>query len=160
MPMYSPTAEHQMLKRLTGAWSAHIKRYEPGSTKAEESTGEFLARMDLGGLFLHRDMNFGIQGFQGRGLTGWDPFQKAFVGTWVDSGGPIIYRTIAQFDERGVYCEESSGPDLDGTPVRVRMTTNIVDKDQMLFQLFHGVENSEEYYLALEIEHTRRRFGG
>lgn len=157
MPVFAPTAEHEMLKKLTGAWSARIKRFEAKGARPIESTGEFLARMDLGGLFLVRDMNFGLQGFQGRGLTGWDPIQRAFVGTWVDCASPIIYRTVGHFDERGRYCEESTGPELDGTQVRVRLTSEIVDKDQMIFHMFHGEKDEE--YLALEIEHTRRRFG-
>jgi hypothetical protein len=156
MTLYTPTAEHLALKRLTGAWSARIKRYESRDAKAHESTGEFLARMDLGGLFLVRDMNFGMQGFQGHGLTGWDPFEKAYLGTWVDSLSPVIYRTVGHFDEAGRYCEESTGPDLDGLPIRVRLVSTIVGKDQMLFQMFHGEGDAE--YLALEIEHTRRKF--
>lgn len=156
MTLSAPTAEHLQLKRLTGAWSARIKRWERRGGPVHESTGEFLARMDVGGLFLCRDMNFGLQGFQGRGLTGWDPFEKAFLGTWVDSASPVIYRTVGHFDASGRYCEESSGPDEQGNPIRVRMFTTVIGKDQMLFQLFHGEGDAE--YLALEIEHTRRRF--
>lgn len=158
MMFYAPKPEHQRLKTLTGAWAAHIKRFEQKGATAIESTGEFLARMDFGGLFLCRDMNFGMQGFQGRGLTGWDPFEQAFVGTWVDSASPVIYRTVGHFDDAGRYCEVSTGPDQDGNPVRVRLYTTIIGKDQMLFQMFHG-EGADEF-LALEIEHTRRRFRG
>ena len=156
MTPYAPTAEHDRLKRLTGAWSARIRRYESRGAKALESTGEFLARMDLGGLFLVRDMNFGMQGFQGRGITGWDPFAKGYVGTWIDSASPFIHRTSGHFDEAGTYCEESSGPDQDGNTILVRMCTTIVGKDQMLFRMFQGEGDAE--YVALEIEHTRRRF--
>src|SRR4051794_13930972 len=98
-----PGPEHQKLRRLTGAWTARIKYFgNPGGPT--ESNGEFLARMDIGGYFLSREVNFGMEGrFQGRGLTGFDTFKGAYVGTWVDSSSPIIYRTEGHFDERGVY---------------------------------------------------------
>lgn len=157
-PTSSPGgAHHQMLRRLTGAWTARIKHYVPGQAAPVESSGEFLARMDVGGQFLCRDVNFGLQGFQGRGLTGYDPFEKAFVGTWVDSESPIIYRTLGRFDEKGIYCEESEGRGPDGGFIRVRMTTEVVGRDEMLFQMFHTDEAGEERKI-LEIEHMRRRF--
>jgi hypothetical protein len=150
-----PGPEHTKLRRLTGAWAAQIKYFPAPDASPHESTGEFLSRMDIGGFFLSRDMNFGLQGYQGRGLIGYDPFQKAYVGTWVDSTSPIIYRTTGGFDARGVFCETSEGPDADGILVRTRMTTEMIEPNQMLFRMYHCGASE---WLALEIAHTRRRF--
>lgn len=153
-----PGPEHQKLRRLTGAWTARIKHFATPGSVPTESSGEFLARMDVGGYFLSRDVNFGMEGrFQGRGLTGYDTFRGAYVGTWVDSTSPIIYRTEGRFDERGVYCETSEGPGPDGRLVRTHMTTEIVDPNQMLFRMY-GLNEADERVLVLQIEHTRRRF--
>jgi len=155
-----PGPEHQKLRRLTGAWSARIKYFPPGGEAPEESNGEYLARMDIGGFFLYRDINFGIVGYQGRGLTGWDPFQKAYVGTWVDSTSPCIYPTRGHFDaEKGTFSEISEGPDENGELVRLRMSTEIIDNNQMLFRIWQRLnKTSDEEALMLEIAHTRRRF--
>lgn len=152
-----PGPEHQRLKRLTGAFAARIKYYPAPDAPALESTGEFLARMDVGGYFLCREMNFGMQGYQGRGHIGWDPFRKQYVGTWIDSTSPIIYRTEGTFDERGVFSETSTGADEAGVERAVRLTTEMVDPNQMLFRMHH-VADSGDAWLMLEIEHTRRRF--
>jgi hypothetical protein len=154
-----PGPEHQRLKRLTGAWTARIKYYPSPGADPVESAGELLARIDIGGYFLLRDINFGMQGYQGRGLTGWDAFQGAYVGMWVDSTSPIIYRTTGHFDERGNYCELSEGPNADGTIVRQRLTTEMVDPNRMLFRIYRldGPSGNDET-LMVEIEHTRRRF--
>ena len=151
-----PGPEHQKLRRLTGAWAARITRYRPGEPPLE-STGEFLARMDIGGYFLCREVNFGMQGFQGRALTSYDAFQRAYIGTWVDSMSPIIHRTRAQFDDEGTYCETSEGPDADGMLVRHRLTTEILGPNQMLFRMYELSEAGEET-LCLRVEHQRRRF--
>jgi hypothetical protein len=113
--------------------------------------------MDIGGYFLCREINFGMQGYQGRGLTGYDAFRGAYVGTWVDSTSPLIYQTEGRFDERGVYCETSEGLDADGKRIRLRLTTEMLDPNQMLFRIY-GVDDAGAETLMLHIEHTRRRF--
>jgi hypothetical protein len=162
-----PGPEHQRLKRLTGAWAASIKYFPGNGAPPEESHGEVLARMDLGGYFLCRDINFGLAGYQGRGLTGWDAFQNTYTGTWVDSTSPIIYQTRGHFDERGIYCETSEGPDANGEVVRIRMTTEVVDPgtaasdgpNKMLFRMYRLLDKQgDREEMSLEITHTRRRF--
>src|SRR4051812_24496959 len=106
-----PGPEHARLKHLTGAWAAQIKHYPTPGGEPVESAGEYVARMDLGGYFLCREMNFGLQGYQGRGLTGFDPLRGLYVGTWADSTAPLIYHTEGQFDARGVFVEVVEGPD-------------------------------------------------
>lgn len=152
-----PGPEHQMLRRLTGAWTARIQYFPAPAAPPRESNGEFLARMDLGGYFLYRDLNFGMEGYQGRGLTGWDMFERAYVGTWVDSTSPIISHTRGHFDDRGTFCEVSESRDADGKLVRVRLTTEMLDPNQMLFRIFR-VDGPGDGWLMLQVEHTRRRF--
>lgn len=153
-----PGPEHQKLKRLTGAWTAHIRWWEVPGGKPHESNGQFQARMDLGGYFLCREMNFGMQGFQGRGVVGYDPFKRQYSGIWLDSEGPLLYPTIGNFDEQGAFCEMSEGPGPDGAIVRTRMKTEMPDPNQMLFRMYRIADDGSES-IALEIEHQRRKFG-
>ncbi len=157
LELAKPGPEHQRLRRLTGAWKARIKYFPTPGAKPEEITGELLSRMDIGGCFLCREINYGMQGYQGRGLTGWDAFRGAYVGTWVDSTSPLIYRTEGNFDTRGVFCETSEGPDVDGTILRLRLTTEMVDPNQMIFQIRRKMDDGTEA-LILQVEHMRRRF--
>jgi hypothetical protein len=153
----APDEHHAALRRLTGAWSAQIRYFEAPDAPPVERTGEFLARLDLGGYFLFRQINFGMQGFQGHGVTGWDPFKKSYVGTWADSESPVIYGTEGAFDERGnVFTETSEGPDADGTMLRLLMITEIVDDTHATYRMFRTDRGSHE--LQVEILLTRRRF--
>lgn len=152
-----PGPEHQALRRLCGAWTARIRYYPSPGAQPEESNGEFLAKMDLGGYFLCRDVNYGMQGYQGRAFTGYDPLRKAYVGTWADSTSPVIYMLEGRFDEKGRFCEIFEGPDASGALIRARMTTEILDPNQMIFTMHHLLEDGTEP-LMLEIEHSRRRF--
>jgi len=158
MAVFAPPDEnHAALRRLTGAWSAEIRYFETPGGPPVVRAGEYLARVDLGGYFLFRQVNFGMQGFQGHGLTGYDPFTKKYVGTWADSESPIIYATQGAFDATGkVFTETSVGPDADGEPVTMLMISEMVDDNRATFRMFSG--EGEGKVMLLEVLLTRRRF--
>jgi hypothetical protein len=125
--------------------------------RRKRAGAEYAAKLDLGGYFLARDFDFGGQTFVGRGLTGYDPYQKKYVGVWVDSGSPAVYHTEGAFDAAGkVYTETSEGPDPHGKPLRMRMTTEGTDKDRLLFKMYR-LDDSGGETLLTEILHTRRK---
>ncbi len=79
--------------------------------------------MDIGGYFLCREMNFGMQGYQGRGLTGYERVQgrlRRHVGRF-DLAAHLSDRRPLR--RARAYCETSEGPDADGTLIRLRLTT-------------------------------------
>lgn len=156
-PFAPPDENHAALRRLTGAWAAQIRYFEAPGAPPVERAGELLARLDLGGYFLVRQVNFGMQGFQGNGVTGWDPFQQRYVGMWADSESPVIYATAGSFDARGnVFTETSEGPGPDGANVKMRMVTEIVDDTHATYRMYRTDRGTDE--LQVEILLTRRRF--
>lgn len=158
-PTYpKPGPEHERLRSLTGVWTARILAWPTLGGDPVESTGELQTRMDLGGYFLSREMNFGLQGFQGRGITGFDPRRGVYVGTWADSRSPLLHPTEGHFDDNGVFHERTHGSYPDGTPFQMRMTTTILGKTKMLYEM-RLVQDDGEEILILRIEHTRRTFG-
>ena len=67
------------------------------------------------------------------------------------------FDTEGVFDESGkVYTETSEGPDADGKPLKMRMTTEVQDRDHMLFKMYHIGEDGEAN-LVTEIVHTRSK---
>src|SRR5262245_13935796 len=95
-----PGPEHEKLKQMAGMWEGQIKAsFEPGKP-AQEGKGEYTSKLDLGGFFLMGEVKSHLAGmpFQGRALTGYDPFKKRYVGVWVDSMSPGIYTTEGSFD--------------------------------------------------------------
>ena len=159
-----PGAEQERLKQMTGEWNSQVKFYFQPGTPPMESNGTYRAKLDLGGYFLHREFEVELDSaadftglaFHGRALTGYDPYQKKYIGVWADSGSPAIYRTEGAFDKSGnLYTEISEGPDPEGKPMKFRMTTELKDQDHMLFKMYRPSEDGEEY-LVTEIAHTRR----
>jgi Protein of unknown function (DUF1579) len=152
-----PGPEHERLRALTGVWDSQVKFYSQPGTPPEESNGEYAAELDLGGYFLARDFAFGGQAFVGRGLTGFDPYKRKYVGVWVDSGSPAVYHTEGAFDASGrVYTETSEGPDPHGKPLKMRMTTEVTDRDHLLFKMYRVGDDGTQT-LITEIIHTRRK---
>lgn len=82
-----PGPEHALLKQMEGTWDGTVKLLmEPGKPPAE-SKGVFTAKMDLGGFFLVTEFKGEMMGqnFTGKGMSGYDPMKKKYVGTWADS---------------------------------------------------------------------------
>lgn len=155
-----PGPEHEQLKALVGDWDAQVKFYMKPGEKPEESKGEYTARLDVGGFFLTTEFKgqpFGGMKFHGRGLTGYDPFKKKYVGVWVDSMSPAIFSSEGEFDKQGkVYKETMQGPGPDGKVMKMKMTTEIKDKDHVVFKLFNPGEDGKDV-LMMEIGYTRKK---
>jgi len=80
-----PGPEHEILKRDAGVWDVVMEMQFPGMqpmTMNGTETSTLLA-----GRWLVTEFRGEIMGmtFEGRGLGGWDPEKKAYVGVWADS---------------------------------------------------------------------------
>jgi hypothetical protein len=151
-----PSAEHEQLKQMTGTWDALVKCSLP---TPQESKGHYRATMDLGGFFLVTEFKGEMAGkpFQGRGLTGYDPFKKKYVGVWVDSMSPGIYNCEGSFDKSGkVFTETIEGPCPEGKPMKMRAVTHVKDEDHMHLQMYLRGEDGNES-LMMEIAYTRKK---
>jgi hypothetical protein len=150
-----PTAEHERLRQMAGTWDAAVKCH----FMQQEGKGEYRAAIDLGGFFLVTEFKGELAGkpFQGRGLTGYDPFKKKYVGTWVDSMSPGIYNAEGAFDPSGkVFTETLEGPCPEGKPMRMRAVTQIKGNDHMHFQMHMRGDDGKET-LMMEIAYTRKK---
>ncbi|MGH7717792.1 MAG: DUF1579 family protein [Gemmatimonadaceae bacterium] len=123
-----------------------------------------MAKMDLGGYFLNREFEVALDdagdfkglAFHGRGLTGYNPYERKYLGVWVDSGSPAVYRTEGAFNDAGnLYTETSEGPDPQGNYMRMRLTTEVQDDDLQLFRIYQLDKDGRERLLT-EMVHTRR----
>lgn len=128
-----PGAEHARLKQLEGTWDAVMKMGDM------ESKGTMVYKMDLGGLWLTSDFQgeFGGQKFSGRGLDGYDPGRKKYVGVWVDSMSTTPMLSEGNFDKDGkVMTMSGEGPGPDGSPTKFKMTTEFRDKDSIYWTMY------------------------
>lgn len=159
-PMFPPPGpEQKALEKLAGEWEGKMTCHMmPEGQK--ESEGTYSCKMGVGGYFLLCEIKADLGGmpFEGRAITGYDPFQKKYTGTWVDSMSPTLYATEGSFDKAGkVYTETMTGADPAGKPMKFRSTTTIVDADHMKFEMFGTMPGATEEQLMMEIAYTRTK---
>jgi hypothetical protein len=155
-----PGPEQALLRRMEGVWETKIKLYVQPRKPPVESTGEYMARMEVGGLFLVGEIKSKLldNEFEARTITGYDPFKKRYAGTWVDSTSSALYTLEGSFDKTGtVYTEIMRGPDpANGKPMKVRTVTEIGDKGTMVARMY-GQRTDGKEGLMMEISYTRKK---
>lgn len=158
MPMAKPGPEHALLARDVGTWDATVEmRMAPGD-KPQASKGLEQSRL-LGGLWLITDFKSEIMGqpFEGRGVLGYDPGKKKYVGTWVDSMSLSISPSEASYDATTrTLSGWMEGPDMSGKIVRSRETTVWKNDDTRVFTIYSTTPDGVEFP-GLQITYTRRK---
>ena len=94
-----PMKEHEMLKMDDGTWQANIKMWstpdaEPSISSAKETNTMIGELWSIGKL----EGNIAGTDFIGYATLGYDPSQKKYVGTWVDSVTPEITQMSGTYD--------------------------------------------------------------
>lgn len=153
-----PGPEHELLKQLAGEWDAKLECNFPGTEGPIEATGSYSAKLDVGGFFLigQFQSEFFGQPFKGHSITGYNQFEKKYTGVWVDSMGPFLYNTTAEFSKDGkTYTEKMNGPGPDGKPINFRSVIEIKDDDHMQMTMYMIGEDDKESQM-MKIDYTRK----
>jgi hypothetical protein len=153
-----PTAEHKIFKSDVGTWDATMKVFEaegaePTVAKATE-TNEM-----IGDLWLVSRFESELAGlkFVGLGTWGYDPEEKKYVGTWIDSMNPYPQTARGDYDPATktlTAVAEGRNP-VNGEKVTYKETARTVDENTRLFEMFMPGEDGE-YWKMLEVEYKRR----
>jgi hypothetical protein len=136
------TAEHAWLRRLVGEWTSEMITIDGEPQPAGTMSGIETVRA-LGDVwFLAESRGQGPDGTstQSQMLLGYDPQQRAFVGTWIGSmmNHLWVYRAGALDAGQRILSLHAEGPSFDGAPGRMaqyRDEIEIVDADE---RLLHG----------------------
>lgn len=93
-----PGPEHEILKKDVGVWDATLEMNAPGMGPMTMQGVETNTLM--GGLWLVSKYESDMMGqpFEGRGITGWDPEKKAYVGVWADTMSTEMTHAEATYD--------------------------------------------------------------
>lgn len=157
-PFPEPGPEQKLLAQMTGEWDTKMN-CQMSPTGPVEGTGTYTAKMDLNGYFLVCDLRatLGPMPFEGRAITGYDPWKKKYVGTWVDSMSPSLYTIEGEWDKAGkVYTETITGPDPTGKPMKFSMITEIKDADHLASKMVMPGEDGKETVM-MEMTYTRKK---
>jgi hypothetical protein len=114
--------------------------------------------MGFGGFWLTEEFKGEAAGskFEGRGTTGYDPFKKKYVGTWIDSMNPTMMVVESNYDADGKrFTGTGTGTEWDGKPMNLKTTYDIKDADNFVFTMYHVVDGKEQE--AFKITYQRKK---
>jgi hypothetical protein len=152
-PMPKPGPEHEALKEMEGTWDATV------AFGGQESKGTMVYKMGLGGFWLLSDFQADLGGekFHGKGMDGYDPAKKKYVSVWADSMSPKIMASEGTFDkDKGLLTMFSEGAGPDGKPTKLKMVTEMKDKDNMVFTMYDAGKEGKEAVM-MTITYKRKK---
>ncbi len=139
LPAVKPGPEHAVLARDEGVWNFKQRMLDPMTGQWSESTGIETVKMDCGGLWScsEFDCSAGInKGFRGRGIIGFDPAKKQYVGVWVDSTTASPFALVGAYDAtKKRLVMDALGTDPQGNEIRLKMITTGVDEKRRRFSV-------------------------
>jgi hypothetical protein len=109
----------------------------------------------LGGFWQISEFKSEIMGqpFEGRGTSGYDPAQKKYVGTWVDTMTPGLATVEGTYDAATkTLTATMEGPGPDGGRVKMKETTQWTDADTRVFTMYAPNGN-----VMMKITYKRRK---
>jgi hypothetical protein len=154
------TEQHRLLHQDVGTWDAEITIFSPEEgTPPMKSKGTEKNELLPGGMWLVSRFEGEIVGmpFAGVGTSGYDPVEKKYVGTWVDSMSPHLMTTKGEYDP-ATKTLTSTGEGRDyttGQPYTAKLVTRFLDKNTRIFEM-HLPGMDGKHWKMMETKYTRR----
>lgn len=100
----APGPEHKVLASMVGEWDTEARCFMAGpDTPATVTKGTCKSTMILGGRYLQEEFQGDMMGrkYVGKGLTGYDKFNRKYVNIWIDDMGTGIFMSEGTSDASG-----------------------------------------------------------
>ncbi len=150
-----PLEEHKMLKMDEGVWNAKLTMWKtPGAEPIQSDLIE--TNTMLGDLWSIGKMEGNISGtdYVGFATLGYNPIQKKYVGTWVDSVTPEITQMIGNYKPKSkTLTLYYSITDYEGKQEKRKNIMVYKDKNIREFETF--VLKNDKWNKSTEILYTR-----
>lgn len=155
----APTTEHEVLKNDVGDWDGTMKLWNaPGE---EPTTSECSEKVELlpGGMWIvtRFEGTFAGTPFTGASIIGYDPIEKKYVGTWVDSISPHLQTIRGDYDpatKTMTSIAENRDP-ATGKIIAYKEIARTIDANTRTFEM-HLPDEKGNYRKIMEIEYKRR----
>jgi hypothetical protein len=153
------TQEHKLLQKDVGTWDATVKLWPAPNAQPIESKAVEKNELLPGGLWLlsHFDGEFGGMKFSGFGTFGYDPVEKKYVGTWIDSMTPFLTTIKADYDPATkTMTGTGTGRDVaTGKETTSKHVTRYLDDNNHVFEMYAPGPDGKEFKL-MEVSYKRR----
>jgi hypothetical protein len=153
-----PQREHQEMAREAGVWTATTKMWMDPSAEPEvgqaTETNTMLGNMWLVSKF---EGEFGGMPFTGHCQIGYDPAEKKYIGTWIDTMSPYLMTMEGEYNSADhTLTMVTKGRDFMTNEIcQGKNVTKYVDDDHKTFTMYQ--KKGDEYNKTLEIEYTRQK---
>jgi len=158
-PPSAKTPEHELLKKDVGTWDAVVKIFPPQGEPIESKATEKNELME-GGLWLITDFEgkIGDVPFKGHGTFGYDPVEKKYVGTWIDTMTPSLTIMKGDYDpETKTLTTSAQGREPEsGETITYRQITKYEDDDTRTFEMYMPGQAGGEEWKMMEVKYKRR----
>jgi len=155
----TPGPAHALLEPFVGTWSVTTTWWEAPGAPPNASQGSSVNEWVLGGRFVQQRYTGEMMGqpFAGIGFTGYDNFQKRYVGTWMDTLGTSVMVSSGSADASGKVITFTAEMDdvVSGKRMKVREVTRIIDANKHVFEMY-GPDKSGKEFKTMEIVYTRK----
>ncbi len=153
-----PTKDHDFLKNYVGNWDVEVKSWTQPGAEPMMSKGTMMGELFLDGRFVKCNFEglMMAQPFKGMQVTGYDLFQKKYVGFWIDNMSTCFYLTTGTLDASGkVLTETGMWPDpMTGGASKVKIVTTHMD-GKFRFEMFMTGPDGKEFK-SMEIMYSRK----
>lgn len=151
--------EHKLLHKDVGTWDATMNIYPMEGAEPIESKGTETNELLEGGMWLVSRFKGDIFGmpFSGIGTVGYDPIDKKYVGTWIDSISPHLTTIKGEYDAAAKTMNMvAEGRDFQtGQVTQSKHITRYVDDNTRTFEI-HAKEEGGKERKVMEIQYKRR----
>jgi hypothetical protein len=158
----TPGPQHKMLEASVGTWDAEVKMWMKGPTgEPTVSKGVSENKMVLGGRYLQQDFTSEMMGqpFVGTGFTGYDNFNKKYIGFWIDNMSTAMSLQEGVLEKDGktmTMWGKMDDPSTGEKGKKVKYVARFVDSDTQVFETY-DVSTYGDKKPTMEITYKRRK---
>lgn len=151
------TEQHAILQQEVGTWDAACKVWPTPDAEPAKFTGRETNEL-MGGLWLVSKFEgkLGDMPFTGRGTTGYDPTQKKYVGTWIDSVSPYLTVMSGDYDPatKTLTMTGDMRDVMTGKVSESKQSWHYIDENTRTFEIEGPGEDGKPFKM-MEIKYTR-----
>lgn len=157
-----PGEGHKKLEPMVGIFDAEVKMWMNGpSGEPTVSTGTSVNTLVLGGRYVQQQFTSVMmnQPFSGIGFTGYDNFNKKYVGFWIDNMSTGMSTMTGSVDKQGstfTMWGKMDEPMTGEKGKKVKYITRIIDADKHIFEVY-DVTTYGDKKPTMQITYTRKK---
>lgn len=160
-----PQTEHQQMARDAGVWNAEMTMWtEPGAEPMTQPATETNTMLGPFWLLSEFKCESGEFPFTGHMQLGYDPTEKQYVGTWIDTMNPYLSKMTGSYNAKTqTLTMVSKGRDfMTGQMKSSTMVSKFIDEDTKTFTMYEGAPGDdgkpkEDAWKMMEIKYERRK---